>query len=95
MCVGYFLVPGLAVLTPAVVAAAVAAVEPSRAGLASGVNNTARQAGGALGIAAYGAVAGPASHPAAYVGGLQLLGLVTAGLFLAGAVLTAVLLPHR
>lgn len=85
---------GIGVLTPAVVAAAVAAVEPSRAGLASGMNNTARQAGGALGIAAYGAVAGPATHPAAYVGGLHAVGLVTAGLFLAGAAATAVLVPR-
>jgi len=37
---------GLGVLTPAVVAAAIAAAPPERSGLASGVNNTARQAGG-------------------------------------------------
>ncbi|MGY2702808.1 MFS transporter [Nocardioides sp. HB32] len=47
---------GIGVLTPAVVAAALAAVEPDRSGLASGVNNTARQAGGAVGVAVYGAV---------------------------------------
>jgi DHA2 family methylenomycin A resistance protein-like MFS transporter len=44
---------GLAALTPAAVTAAGA-----RPGLASGVDNTARQAGGAVGIAAFGAVAG-------------------------------------
>jgi MFS transporter, DHA2 family, methylenomycin A resistance protein len=38
---------GLGILTRSVVAAAMAAVEPQRAGLASAVNNTARQAGGA------------------------------------------------
>src|SRR4051794_1829497 len=43
---------GLGALTPAVVAAAMAAVETGRAGLASAVNNTARQAGGAGGVAA-------------------------------------------
>jgi DHA2 family methylenomycin A resistance protein-like MFS transporter len=48
---------GLGVLTPAVVAGALDAVDPTRSGLASGVNNTARQAGGALGVAVYGAVA--------------------------------------
>jgi DHA2 family methylenomycin A resistance protein-like MFS transporter len=47
---------GLGVLTPAVVAGALAAVEPERSGLASGVNNTARQAAGAVGVAVYGAV---------------------------------------
>jgi DHA2 family methylenomycin A resistance protein-like MFS transporter len=46
---------GLGVLTPAVVSAAMGAVEGERAGLASAVNNTARQAGGAVGIAGFGA----------------------------------------
>ena len=49
---------GLAVLTPSVVAAAVASVPRGRAGLASAINNTSRQAGGAIGIAASGAIAG-------------------------------------
>ncbi len=59
---------GLGILTPAVVAAAIGAVPADRAGLASAVNNTARQAGGAIGIAAFGALAGQpearASSPA-------------------------------
>ncbi|HKN99471.1 MAG TPA: MFS transporter, partial [Pseudonocardiaceae bacterium] len=72
---------GLAVLTPAVVAAAIAAAPPDRSGLASGVNNTARQAGGAIGIAVYGAVAGPpdGGH---FLTGLHVMGLSTAALFL-------------
>src|SRR5699024_141028 len=45
---------GIGLLTPAVVAAAIAAAGPGRSGLASGVNNTARQAAGAAGIAVYG-----------------------------------------
>ena len=61
---------GLGVLTPAVVAA-VAAVAPDRAGLASGVNNTARQAGGAIGIAAFGALAGPPTDPAGFTTGIH------------------------
>jgi MFS transporter, DHA2 family, methylenomycin A resistance protein len=40
---------GLGVLTPAVVAASMGAVGRERAGLGAAVNNTARQAGGALG----------------------------------------------
>jgi MFS transporter, DHA2 family, methylenomycin A resistance protein len=76
---------GLAVLTPAVVAAAVGSVEPERAGLASGINNTARQAGGAVGVAAYGAIAGPATVPHAFVAGVHSLGLVTAAVFATGA----------
>ncbi|KRC65695.1 MFS transporter [Aeromicrobium sp. Root236] len=84
---------GLGILTPAVVAAAVASVDEGSSGLASGVNNTARQAGGAVGIAVYGAVAGPATRPAAFVGGMHALGLATAALFVATAAATALLIP--
>ncbi|MFF7546099.1 hypothetical protein ACFZCU_21065 [Streptomyces canus] len=48
---------GLVLLTPAVVAAAIATVPTERSGLASPVNNTARRTGGAIGIAVAGAVA--------------------------------------
>lgn len=78
---------GLGVLTPAVVAAAMRAVPADRAGLASATNNTARQAGGAIGIAAYGALAGnPAQHR--FVTGLHWNAAITAGLFIAAAVTT-------
>jgi MFS transporter, DHA2 family, methylenomycin A resistance protein len=76
---------GLGLLTSAVVAAAVGAVEPERAGLASAVNNTARQAGGAIGIAALGALAGEASQPG-FVPGLHAAALLAAGLYVAAAV---------
>jgi DHA2 family methylenomycin A resistance protein-like MFS transporter len=84
---------GLGILTPAVVAAALAAVGPGRSGLASGVHNTARQAFGATGIAAYGAVAGTPAAAGRFLTGLHHLGVVTAGLFLAAAVATLVLIP--
>jgi DHA2 family methylenomycin A resistance protein-like MFS transporter len=51
---------GIGILTPAIVSAAVNAT-PGSAGLASGASNTARQAGGALGIAIFATFAGPAS----------------------------------
>jgi DHA2 family methylenomycin A resistance protein-like MFS transporter len=76
---------GLGLLTSAVVAAAVGAVEPERAGLASAVNNTARQAGGALGIAAFGALAGDAARPG-FVHGFHLAALLAAGLYAVAAV---------
>ena len=50
---------GMGFLTAAVVHAAIAALPPDRAGLASGVNNTSRQAVGALGVGVYGAYARP------------------------------------
>jgi DHA2 family methylenomycin A resistance protein-like MFS transporter len=86
---------GLGVLTPAVVAAALAAVPPRYAGLASGVNNTARQAGGVAGIALYASVAGAPDDPARFLAGLHVTGLVTAGLFVTAAVATALAVPLR
>jgi MFS transporter, DHA2 family, methylenomycin A resistance protein len=83
---------GLGLLTPAVVAAAIGSVDAGRAGLASAVNNTARQAGGAIGIAAFGSLAGaPASH--GFLTGFHTAGIVGAGLFLAGAAATVAFIP--
>jgi DHA2 family methylenomycin A resistance protein-like MFS transporter len=84
---------GLGVLTPAVVAAAVRAVPASRAGLASAVNNTSRQAAGAMGIAICGAIVG-APAGAGFISGLHLAALVAAGLFLAAALVTLGLVPR-
>ncbi|WP_017981854.1 MFS transporter [Amycolatopsis methanolica] len=80
---------GLGLLTTAVVAAAVGGVPAGKGGVAGGVNNTARQACGALGIAAFGAIAGSPAHPAAFVHGLHAAGLLGAGMWLPAAVLTA------
>jgi MFS transporter, DHA2 family, methylenomycin A resistance protein len=78
---------GLGFLTPAVVAAAVGAVR-DRSGLASSVNNTARQAGGAVGIAAFGAVAGSASNARLFVSGIHVAAVVSVVLFLVAALST-------
>ena len=78
---------GLGLLTSAVVAAAVGAVESERAGLASAVNNTARQAGGAIGIAAFGALAGDAARPG-FVHGFHVAALVAAALYALAAIPT-------
>jgi DHA2 family methylenomycin A resistance protein-like MFS transporter len=86
---------GLGVLTPAVVAAALAAAPRQYAGLASGVNSAARQAGGVAGVALYGSVAGAPADPARFLAGLHLTGLVTAGLFLVAGVSTAIAVPTR
>ena len=84
---------GLGLLTPAVVSAAVSAVEPQRTGLASGINNTARQAGGAIGIAAYGAIAGPPANQGAFLSGLHIASLITAVLFVAATIGTVTFIP--
>ena len=85
---------GLGLLTPAVVAAAMGAVEPDRAGLAAAVNNTARQAGGAIGIAASGAVAGSPAR-AGFVHGFHAVALGAAALYVAAAALAWAALPSR
>jgi MFS transporter, DHA2 family, methylenomycin A resistance protein len=76
--------------TASVVAAAVRAVPADRSGLASGVNNTARQTGTALGVAVFGAVVGAPSDAGRFVGGVHALGVLGAALWLGALVLSAV-----
>jgi MFS transporter, DHA2 family, methylenomycin A resistance protein len=83
---------GLGFVTPAVVAAAIAAVPKARAGLASAINNTARQSGGAIGIAVAGAVAGSPARGGAFVSGLHAVALAAAVLYLVAAAAGLVLL---
>jgi DHA2 family methylenomycin A resistance protein-like MFS transporter len=64
---------GLGIATPALVSAATAAVPAARAGMAAAVNNTARQAGGAIGVALIGAI-GAITAAMAVAGGILLLG---------------------
>jgi DHA2 family methylenomycin A resistance protein-like MFS transporter len=85
---------GLGLLTPSVVAAAMGAVQADRAGLAAAVNNTARQAGGAIGIAASGAVAGSPGR-AGFVQGFHTVALGAAALYVAAAALAWVAVPGR
>jgi MFS transporter, DHA2 family, methylenomycin A resistance protein len=85
---------GLGLLTPAVVAAAMGAVPAERAGLAAAVNNTARQAGGAIGIAASGAVAGSPAR-AGFVHGFHGVALGAAALYVVAAALAWAALPSR
>jgi len=74
------------------VAAAIGAVPGERAGLASAVNNTARQAAGAIGIAAFGALAG-APTGSGFLSGFHTAALIAAGLLLASAIATISLVP--
>jgi DHA2 family methylenomycin A resistance protein-like MFS transporter len=85
---------GLGLLTPAVVAAAMGAVPADRAGLAAAVNNTARQAGGAIGIAAAGAVAGSPAR-AGFVHAFHAVTLGAAALYVAAAALAWAAVPSR
>jgi MFS transporter, DHA2 family, methylenomycin A resistance protein len=83
----------MGLLTPAVVAAAIGAVPAERAGPTSAMNDTARQTGGAIGIAVAGAVAGQPADEARFVRGFHAVALGAAGLYAAAAVLVLVLPP--
>ena len=82
---------GCGLLPPAVVSAAIATVPAERAGLDSAVDNTARQTGGAIGIAVAGAVAGQPGDQARFLRGCHGVALGSACLYAAATAL--VLLP--
>jgi EmrB/QacA subfamily drug resistance transporter len=92
---------GTGMFNPAIVNVALSSAPPEQSGLASGVNDTFRQAGIALGVAALGALVPAADalggNPQAYVDGLHTALWASAGLAAVGAVATAVLIaaPKR
>lgn len=89
MLPGLALIPaGMGLAVPAMTTAILSAVERSQGGTASAVLNTARQVGGAMGVAVYGAlVAAPAT--AAILSGIELALAVSTALLLGGALLAA------
>lgn len=96
MLPGLALIPaGMGLAVPAMTTAILASVERGKAGTASAVLNTARQVGGALGVAIYGAlVAAPAT--AAVLRGIEIAMTVSTALLLLGALLAVIgIAPHR
>lgn len=84
---------GLGIATPPpMVGAALSGLPASQAGLASGVNNTARQVGPPLGVAVLGGIAG-SPDGAHFVSGLHVAAVVAAALFLLAALLASGLPP--
>jgi DHA2 family methylenomycin A resistance protein-like MFS transporter len=69
---------GMGFGVPAMTAAVLSSVERRRAGTASAVLNAARQTGGAIGVAVFGALVG--NTPLTIVRGLKLASLTSAGL---------------
>jgi predicted MFS family arabinose efflux permease len=89
---------GTGLFNPALTAVALGSAPAEQSGLAAGVNDTFRQAGIAVGVAALGALIPAADalgggNPQAYVDGLHDALLVGAGLAAVGAVAAAVLIP--
>jgi MFS family permease len=91
---------GVGVTIPAVIMLAMAGAEPCDTGMVSGLNNTAQQAGAALGLAVLAAVAAavtagqdsPAGPVAALRAGYSVAFLVAAGFVVAALLVTAVFL---
>lgn len=101
LLVPFLLIPaGMGFAVPAMTTAVLASVEPARAGIASAVLNTARQAGGAVGVAAFGALTG-AGGAAQTVHGLRVETAVSVALLIAAALLATLVRrdahrdPHR
>ena len=90
---------GVGLFNPAVIAIALDGIPEAQSGLAAGVNDTARQAGIAVGVAGLGALipAGSAlgGSSTEYVDGLHHALLAGAGLAAAGAIATAMLIGVR
>jgi len=89
---------GYGAAVPAVSTIAMGAVEVEHAGVASGVLNTARQVGAAVGLPALSALAiaaspGPWSDPAAFAASMRVALVVAGVLVLAAALATAALRP--
>ncbi|MGU7772848.1 MFS transporter [Burkholderia sp. MR1-5-21] len=93
LLVPFLLIPaGMGLAVPAMTTAVLASVAPERAGIASAVLNTARQAGGAIGVAAFGALAGGAG--ALHVAdGLRIETAISAALLIAGVALACMVRP--
>ncbi|MEM5387262.1 MFS transporter [Paraburkholderia phymatum] len=99
LLVPFLLIPsGMGLAVPAMTTAVLASVDAKRAGTASAVLNTARQAGGAVGVALFGALASASaasSTGAAHiVSGLKASTLISACLLLIALVLACLVHPQ-
>jgi MFS transporter, DHA2 family, methylenomycin A resistance protein len=93
----FLLIPsGMGLAVPAMTTAVLASTDANRTGIASAVLNTARQAGGAVGVAAFGALASGAAA-AQIVTGMHAATAVSAFLLALGVVLGCLVRPdaHR
>ncbi|MBF3604610.1 MFS transporter, partial [Burkholderia pseudomallei] len=89
LVVPFLLIPGgMGLAVPAMTTTVLASVERARAATASAVLNTARQAGGAIGVAAFGALASGA-RPPDIVSGLHASAYVSAALFVFASAMAA------
>ena len=94
LLVPFLLIPsGMGLAVPAMTTAVLASTEAKRAGTASAVLNTARQAGGAVGVAAFGALVSGAAATH-IVAGMQTATAISVGLLVTGGVLSCFVHPE-
>jgi len=90
----FLMIPsGMGLAVPAMTTAVLASADARRAGTASAVLNTARQAGGAVGVAAFGALAS-GSAAAQIVAGMQAATAISVGLLVFGGVMSCLVHPQ-
>jgi DHA2 family methylenomycin A resistance protein-like MFS transporter len=90
----FLLIPsGMGLAVPAMTTAVLASVEAKRAGTASAVLNTARQAGGAVGVAVFGALASGAAATQ-IVSGMHVATAISVGLLVLGGVMGCLVHPE-
>lgn len=85
---------GIGIFVTPVVAMAVRAVPPDRSGLASGINNMARQVGTALGVAVFGAIAGSPARVPHFISAMHSLSVAAALAWLAVIAMILVIRPR-
>jgi EmrB/QacA subfamily drug resistance transporter len=91
---------GTGLVNPALAGVALGSVDSAQSGLAAGINDSFRQSGIAVGVAAFGAILPAAAalghgSPQDYVTGLHHALLIGAGLAAAGGIATSRLIPLR
>lgn len=93
MLPAFVLIPGgMGLAVPAMTTKILSSVDRARSGTASGVLNAARQAGGAMGVAVFGALAGGSNGRV--VAGLHASALISCVLLLGAALLARSIRPH-
>lgn len=85
---------GIAMVVPALMAAALSSVESERAGVASGILNAVRQVGGAIGVALFGSLIGTID-PDRFTNTLHVILSLAAVPLIGGAMVAILLMPSR
>jgi DHA2 family methylenomycin A resistance protein-like MFS transporter len=84
---------GMALAVPSLMTAALAGMNPARAGIGSGVLNASRQVGGAIGVALFGSIIG-AIGAGGFIAGLHISVALAGAALLSAALVAFLFVPH-